>query len=74
MDNNTTEMEEKLLKNLSKIDKNQQTIKSKLKEREEMILPIINTHKFLKNPGKLPQLLNLRSDQEKSQNVSIKNE
>jgi mRNA-degrading endonuclease RelE of RelBE toxin-antitoxin system len=56
MDNNTTEMEEKLLKNLSKIDKNQQTIKSKLKEREEMILPIINTHNFLKNPGKLPQL------------------
>ena len=55
---NKTEIEEKLHKNLLEIDQNQQTIKSKLKEREEMILPIINTHKFLKNPGKLPQLLN----------------
>jgi len=55
---NKTEIEEKLHKNLSKIDKNQQVIKSKLKEREDVILPIINTHKFLKNPEKLPQLLN----------------
>ena len=51
---NKTEIEEKLLKNLSKINKNQRLIKSKLKEGEEMILPIINTHKFLKNPEKLP--------------------
>ena len=57
MDNNTTGIGEKLLKNLLKIHKNQQIIKSKLKKREEMILPIINTHKFLKNPEKLPQLL-----------------
>ena len=55
---NKTEIEEKLHKNLSKIDKNQRLIKSKLKEGEEMILPIINTHKFLKNLGKLPPLLN----------------
>ena len=53
---NKTEIEEKLHKNLLEIDQNQQTIKSKLKEREEIILPIINTHKFLKNPEKLPQL------------------
>jgi len=53
---NKTEIEEKLHKNLLEIDKNQRLIKSKLKEREEIILPIINTHKFLKNPEKLPQL------------------
>jgi hypothetical protein len=29
-----------------------------LKERKEMNLPIINAHKFLKNPEKLPQQLN----------------
>ena len=55
---NKTEIEEKLLKNLSKINKNKQVIKSKIKKREELILPIINTHKFLKNSEKLPQLLN----------------
>ena len=55
---NNIEIEEKLLKNLSKINKNQQVIKSKLKEREEMILPIINIHKLVKNPRKLPQLQN----------------
>jgi hypothetical protein len=51
IDNNTTEIE-KLFKNLSKKRKNQQIIKSMLKERKEMNLPIINAHKFLKNPEK----------------------